>query len=291
MNHNRLISSLCCTLLFLVITNCKKESENVVLSPDGVEIRYEVQGEGEPALVFVHGWCCDRTYWDAQETHFTKTHRVVTIDLAGHGESGQNRTNWTIKAFGDDVAAAINGLDLKRVVLIGHSLGGLVILETAQTLSDRVEGVVLVDEIFNVEMQYPQEVIDGLLEPFRNNFSKAMYSFVSQYMFAPESDADVIEKIATDMSLAPPEIGLGSIGGEEGYIDYFNNNALPALQALQCPIVFINSESEPTEVEINTQHVPSLTMKTMSGVGHFIMIEDPETFNRLLGESIRDIGH
>ena len=147
------------------------------------------------------------------------------------------------------------------------------------------------DELFNVEMQYPQEVIDGLLEPFWNDFAETMYGFVSQNMFTPQSDTETVERIATDMSLALPEIGMGSIGGEGGYFDYFNHNKIPALQAIQCPIVFINSESELTDVDVNKQHVPSLTMKTMSGVGHFIMIEDPETFNRLLGESIRDIGH
>lgn len=59
-----------------------------VRSADGLPVRYEVLGDGTPALVFVHGWSCDRRYWDGQVGYFADRHRVVAIDLAGHGESG-----------------------------------------------------------------------------------------------------------------------------------------------------------------------------------------------------------
>jgi len=69
------------------------------ISADGVSIAYEVRGEGEPALVFVHGWCCDRSYWDAQLPYFAQKYKVVAIDLTGHGESGLDRKEWTMGAF------------------------------------------------------------------------------------------------------------------------------------------------------------------------------------------------
>ena len=57
----------------------------VVSAKDGVPIHYSVQGKGEPALVFVHCWSCDRHFWDNQVPVFAKNHRVVTLDLPGHG--------------------------------------------------------------------------------------------------------------------------------------------------------------------------------------------------------------
>jgi sigma-B regulation protein RsbQ len=84
---------------------------------DGVEIRYEAAGSGEPALVFVHGWSCNRSYWRAQMDHFAAYHRVVAVDLGGHGESGLGRKDWTMAAFGGDVRAVVEALGLKRVVL------------------------------------------------------------------------------------------------------------------------------------------------------------------------------
>ena len=60
-----------------------------VAAPDGVEIAYTVSGEGSPALVFIHGWMCDQTFWSAQVEEFSTTNTVITIDLPGHGLPGQ----------------------------------------------------------------------------------------------------------------------------------------------------------------------------------------------------------
>jgi pimeloyl-ACP methyl ester carboxylesterase len=98
-----------------------------VLSTDGTRIAYELIGAGRPALVLVHGWSCDRTYWNAQLESLSRDFTVVTVDLAGHGESECGREAWSIAAFGYDVAlvVALNGLE--DVVLVGHSMGGDVI--------------------------------------------------------------------------------------------------------------------------------------------------------------------
>ena len=61
------------------------------VSPDGIPVTFETHGTGEPALVFVHGWSCDRSYWRGQVGEFARRHRVVVVDLAGHGESGAGR--------------------------------------------------------------------------------------------------------------------------------------------------------------------------------------------------------
>jgi pimeloyl-ACP methyl ester carboxylesterase len=103
-------------------------------SPDGTSIASQALGEGSPALVFVHGWSCDRTYWAGQLQPFSRDFRLVAVDLGGHGESGLERDAWTIPAFGEDVAAVVEKLRLDRVVLVGHSMGGDVILEAARRL-------------------------------------------------------------------------------------------------------------------------------------------------------------
>src|SRR5512134_931048 len=74
-------------------------------SVDSIPIVYEVQGHGAPALIFVHGWSCDRNYWKAQVPAFSPHYKVVTLDLAGHGASGSGRKDYSIELFGADVAA------------------------------------------------------------------------------------------------------------------------------------------------------------------------------------------
>ncbi|MFC2038592.1 alpha/beta fold hydrolase, partial [Chloroflexota bacterium] len=122
-----------------------------VNSADGVSIAYSVSGSGSPPLVFVHGWCCDKNYWDPQLSHFSQNHKVVAIDLAGHGDSGLERDEWSMSAFGEDVAAVIRELDIEQVILIGHSMGGPVIIEAAQIVPERIAGLIGVDTFQDID--------------------------------------------------------------------------------------------------------------------------------------------
>jgi pimeloyl-ACP methyl ester carboxylesterase len=271
------------------VDTAEKEAEPTItvdnaVSADGVSIAYEVRGEGEPALVFVHGWCCDRSYWNEQLPHFAQKHKVVAIDLAGHGESGLDRKEWTMGAFGEDVVAVVNKLNLDQIVLVGHSMGGFVILEAARRMPQLVIGLVGVDTLQNFEDKFAQEQIDDMFTPLRSNFAEGTRNFV-RTMFTPTSDSALVEKIASDMSSAPQDVGLGAL---EGYVDFQNNEIIRVLQEVQAPIVCINSDKYPTNAEANQQYASSFKAMIMSGVGHFNMIEDPETFNRLLEHTIQE---
>ena len=254
------------------------------VSADGVTISFQVQGSGSPALVFIHGWCCDRSYWDAQVAHFSKKHKVVAIDLAGHGESGLGRKVWTMAAFGEDVVAVVEKLGLDQVVLIGHSMGGAVILEAARRIPERVIGLVGADTFNNVEVNFTQDQVDIWLDPFRADFATATADLV-RTMFTPASDSALVEKIATDMSAAPAEVGLGAL---EELLDFRNNEITRALREVKIPVSCINSEMYPTDIEAGRRHASSFEVVYMSDVGHFVMIEDPETFNRLLEEAVEE---
>jgi pimeloyl-ACP methyl ester carboxylesterase len=54
---------------------------------DGVALAYETRGQGDPPILLVHGWTCDHTYFAPQAEHFSRNHRVISVDLRGHGES------------------------------------------------------------------------------------------------------------------------------------------------------------------------------------------------------------
>src|SRR5210317_814998 len=125
-------------VLFLAFGAVRAQAEwpHVVPSKDGTPISYEIYGVGEPSLVFVHGWSCDARYWRAQLPHFTKNHRVVVLDLAGHGHSGSTRSQYTMKSFGEDVKAVTEATGSRRIILIGHSMGGSVIAEAARLMSN-----------------------------------------------------------------------------------------------------------------------------------------------------------
>jgi pimeloyl-ACP methyl ester carboxylesterase len=255
-----------------------------VLAPDGVPIHYEVHGRGAPAVVFVHGWSCDRSYWDAQVPFFSERHRMVTIDLAGHGESGIGRAAWSIEAFSQDVATVVTALGLEEVVLVGHSMGGAVVAEAARLLGDRVKVVVGVDTFHDLSERWTEEVMENWLSSFRPDFAARTRDFV-RGMFVATSDSALVEHVATDMASAPPEVGIGSIAG---YFDWWNDEADVTFGELRVPLRVINSNINPTNVDAGRTYVASFDAVLMSGVGHFVMMEDPDSFNRLLQEIIEE---
>ena len=257
-------------------------STHSALSADGVSIRYEDLGAGDPALVFVHGWSCDRSYWSGQLEYFAQSHRVVNIDLAGHGDSGLNRTVWTMQAFGEDVSAVVNALDLRNIVLIGHSMGGKVIVEAARQLDDRVVAVVGVDTFHSGGRETPPEQQEEVFEQLAEDQAGFIATFVER-TFVEQSDPAIEEWVKADMAAAPYASAVGARQASGSY------DATSAVAALDVPLVLINSDFLPTDVAHLEANAEQFLFLEMSGVGHFLMLEDPETFNALLSAVLADI--
>jgi pimeloyl-ACP methyl ester carboxylesterase len=279
-------------LLLVTILSCQKRTEiqfvstavvvDSVASADGVMIHYDVRGRGEPALVFIHGWCCDRSYWKAQVDTFAQRYRVVTLDLAGHGESGLSRREWTIPAFGADVKAVVEKLGLERIILIGHSMGGPVALDAARQMPGRIIGLIGVDTFQNFEERFSREQFDGFLAPFQENFKEATAGFVRS-MFPASADSDLVAWVVNDMSSAPPEVGLGAMEGMYAF------DPKEVLRDVRIPIRSISADMWPTNVESNRRVAASFDVLIMKGHGHFLHKEDPATFNNLLWEAVHDL--
>ena len=243
-------------------------------SPDGIALAYEVVGEVAPSIVFVHGWACDRSYWRHQMDAFPGQ-TVVAVDLAGHGDSGVGRGSWTMPAFGRDVVAVVDKLGLDEAVLVGHSMGGDVILEAALALGDRVRGLVWVDTYRSLEDPIDAAEIESFLAPFRVDFAGRTQDFVRE-LFPPSTDAALVSWIASDMAAAPPEMAIDAMR-------HAVENEAPAIEALarlRGPVAAINPDYRPTDEASLRRH--GVSVHIMSGVGHFPMLEDPDQFNRVL---------
>lgn len=247
---------------------------------DGVPISYESVGAGAPTLVFVHGWSCDRSYWDAQVGPFSERFRVVTLDLAGHGDSGSERSSWTIASYGVDVAAVVEHLELDRVILIGHSMGGDVVVSAARLLAGKVAGLIWIDTYSQLGTARTAEEVTEFLAPFRANFADSTYAFVRRALFPPTADSALVEQVATDMAAAPSHIALPSL---ESSIT--NDRVVPTvLDKLDLAVVSLNPESSGPDVESLERYGVEVIL--LPEVGHFMMMEDPDAFNATLMEVV-----
>jgi pimeloyl-ACP methyl ester carboxylesterase len=96
-----------------------------------LSLYYERKGSGEPPLIFVHGWCCDHTFFQPQFEHFQSSHAVMTFDLRGCGRSDRPEGGYDLPSLADDVAWLCGEIGISRPVVIGHSLGAMIAIELA----------------------------------------------------------------------------------------------------------------------------------------------------------------
>ena len=178
-----------------------------VAAPDGVSIAYTVSGEGSPALIFIHGWMCDQSFWAEQVEEFRTSNTVITIDLPGHGLSGMERDGWPMMACGADVQAVVEKLGLNNVVLIGHSMGGAVVLEAARLMPDRVTGVIGVDSLHDAEAKYDPDQMKGYFAAYEADFVGTCLQMVTS-MFQEDADPALVERVTNDMCDHSPEISI-----------------------------------------------------------------------------------
>ena len=244
-------------------------------SRDGVEIRYSAVGSGEPALVFIHGGFVDRTYWASQLSAFSKDHRVIALDLAGHGESGSDRKNWTLELFGADVCAVMQKEKVGRAVLIGNSMGGPVALEAARQAPGRVVGVIGIDTFQNFTQPNPPSGVEERAKAFRENPSGTMKAMV-RMLLHKDTDPALIARIEQDMTNVSGEFAAAVTLCFSGY-DYKR-----AVKEAKVPVRAINGDLFPTEVQKNRSVAGSFEAVILPHVGHYPMLETPELFNRVL---------
>jgi pimeloyl-ACP methyl ester carboxylesterase len=259
----------------------KSNVDGVARSIDGVRIAYSVQGQGETALVFIHGGFCNRSFWDPQVTAFASEYRVVTLDLAGHGDSGV-RSGWTLRAFGEDVRAVVEGLDLKRIVLCGHSMGGPVALEAATLMPERVLGVVGVDSLHDAAQELAGPLWEERIEAYRKDFKGTCQRDVRR-MFPKGADPKLIAEVSGKMCSGSGEVAVALLETFTGY------DIGAAMQKVEAPIRSLNADLYPTQIEGNRRYSPGYEAVIMEGVGHFLMLERPDEFNQLLATVVKNL--
>lgn len=281
-----LLAALFAALLLISTAQAEIKWPKSVNSVDGVPIAYEVYGSGKPTLIFIHGWSCDGRYWRAQVEDFSAAQRTIIIDLAGHGHSGLQREQYTMSAFAEDVRAVVENEQAEQVVLIGHSMGGAVSLAAARLIPEQVIGIVGVDTFHDLGQRLSKEEINGWMAPLREDFVGAVGPFVAA-MFIGATDAGLRDWIIADMAAAPPQVALSAmdnmlqLAGDEEH--------LAAVARLNIPVVTINADLWPTNVEGNREHLPKFEATILAGADHFLHMADPIDFNRKLARALAAI--
>lgn len=242
-----------------------------------------------PAVVFVHGFGCARSDWAAQVEALASRHEVIAVDLATHGESLGRAADCTMERFGADVAELLRTLSLAHAVLVGHSMGCRVVVETALQAPSRVSGIVLVDG-----SQFVAEAGAALEAAFvtPGGYTSIVSGMFAQ-MFNERSDRQTADAIIARAGKLPPESGMHALRDMARY-DVTRLEA--SLSCLDTPVLALQStytnarrERQSLErgatspyLEMLGQKVRRLEVEIVPGIAHFPQIDAAEAINSAL---------
>ena len=275
-------------LVALYACNGKPQNANtasLVVKNQNVIVDYTDTHVGDTTLLFVHGWCINRTYWSDQLAFFKSHYRIVTMDLPGFGKSGRNRNAWNTEAFGKDVTAIMTQLKLKNVILIGHSMAGDIIVQAANNTPKQVIGLIGVDNFKSVGVggkpsKQDSEAYRKAIDSLRHDFKKIAFEYFNKDLFYKTTSPAIKKRVLNDVAQADPNIASACMEQD-------NFDEAQELLKSKKKLCLINSDVKPTNsTGLKRKNIP-FQIWYIHATGHFPMIEKPEEFNLLLAQAIR----
>lgn len=249
-------------------------------APGGGRISWVEAGRGAPAVVLLHGWCCDRSFLEPQRRALAGAHRVVAVDLPGHGGNDAPRRDYGVAALAADVAWLCDRLALARPLLVGHSLGGAIAIELATRRPDGVAGVVALDTTIAPGPETQRawaELLAALAGP---DFRAAARRMIAASYFLPCDDAARRERILDTMTAAPQHVM------HDGFAGICAWPSAVAVAALRVPFLHVARSAGGTDHARLRQLCPAAMTARVVGAGHFVTLEVAEQVNPMLARFI-----
>ena len=248
---------------------------------DGIKIHSSTAGKGPKTVILVHGWTCDETTWNSQVPELSKEYRVITLDLPGHGQSGAPKDGkLSMELFARAVEAVRKDSKAERVVVVGHSMGTPVVIEYARLFPKHTAALVFVDGLVNLTVAPGSGTGSSPRVPNPGQMKgpegvKARETMI-RGMFSASTTPDMQQHILSMMLAAPESTAVGAM---QATFDpaYWKGDVFTE------PVLGLYADhSRSGDREYMKTHFPNMDYEEIAGTGHFLMIEKPAEFNRLL---------
>jgi pimeloyl-ACP methyl ester carboxylesterase len=239
-----------------------------------VPLAHDLQGDG-PLLVLVHGITENRHSWDPLTADLARDHRVLRVDLRGHGESPKG-DDYSIATLADDVAAVVAEVDPggPPPLLVGHSLGGMVV--TAYAAAHDVRGAVNVDQ--SLDLAPLQVGVQAQAENLRGEAFPAVISALFDSMRGTISDAEWARLNGLRRPDQAVVLAIWSL-----LLDTTPDELEKAVDAmvsgLTAPYLALDGiDPGPGHAEWLAQRIPQAELEVWAGLGHYPQLVEPERF-------------
>jgi pimeloyl-ACP methyl ester carboxylesterase len=244
---------------------------------DGVKLHSSSTGKGPRTVILVHGWTCDDTTWESQVPALSKDYRVLTLDLPGHGKSGAPKDGkLSMDLFARAVESVRSEAKADRVVVVGHSMGTPVIVQYARLYLRHVAAMVFVDGLVTNSVASSTGPPPGQRMAGPEG-AKARESMI-RGMFSASTTPEMQKHILAMMMGAPETTAVGAMNAT------FDPAVWKGDTFTQPMLGLYADKSGLANREYMKTHFPNMEYVEIAGTGHFLMLEKPDEFNRLLLE-------
>lgn len=247
---------------------------HVVKGPQG-NLHVDVRGSGGIPMLFIPSLAGSTRQWEPQLAHFGKTRQVIAVDLRGHGKSDAPKdAGYSPEDYSRDVAAVLDALNVRRAVIVGHSMGSAAALAFAASDPSRVRGIVLVDPVDDPLKRPPNPGFDKFLKNLEGpGYPKLIEAYWTQILV--DAQPHVKATVMADMNNTPQETVVQSMRG----LTRFDTSG--ALAKFKGPVLSITSPLNDFPSSLHALH-PALPHQRVTGTSHWLHLDRPDQFNAAL---------
>ena len=277
----------------IVLASCNNLpvlQKNAAIKVNNIDIVYDECGNADTTLLFVHGWCISKEYWEGQSAFFCDRYKVVTLDLPGFGKSGKNRTDWNFEQYADDINEFIKDKKLKNVILVGHSMSGDILLLMDTKYPGSVIGIVGIDNLKRPGVKLSEEEnkqVESFFAMLDSNFSGTAEVYTKENLFPKSADTSIINRVINDIKKNDPVIAIKVLRS----LLEVSQKEKDMMQLLKHTLYLVNSDVDTTQIDSLKKYCKaSAEVVYVHGTGHYPMIEKPAEFNEALEKIFGMIG-
>ncbi len=250
------------------------------LDRQGVNLSFDDRGKGAPPLLFIHDLACDHTAFAPQLDYFRSGHRVVAVDLRGHGESDKPDQEYTIAGFADDVAWICYELGVYSPVLCGHGLGGLIAVELASRHPELPAALVVLDSPLASSLE-TAGFLRSLGEQLRSPCFSEILKNVIAGLFSVRTDRSHRDRMIKAASIVSQRTAVTTVA------DFLAWDVAAGAAACRVPMLYVDAGVQATNLDQLRQTIPDSTVERIEGAGHFLQLHAPNWTNQTIERFLR----
>jgi pimeloyl-ACP methyl ester carboxylesterase len=253
-------------------------------------------GEGKP-VIFIHGALLNSDLWLPQLDAFSHQFRCIAYDLRGHGRSGpSNLARYSTSVFAEDLFALVDALDIRRPILCGLSMGGMIAQSFTAKYPERARGLILCDTGISTSQHFTDRILNqviGLVTPIINVLGVSEFRRFTHFIDQCFGDTSWVAQTERSLNLSKEALDMVQAREVVKIVTAVRKfNSIP-LYRPKIPTLIVNGEHDSLFILRQAKTLqgvyPNSRYRVVPRAGHLSNLDNPEVFNSLMEEFLEEL--